>query len=202
MKTFFEKNKIAVIALLVLIIVAVILWLRRRRKGQESGYVMQRGVFDRSTPAPAGGPLTPPGGMPPPPPPGGGTDAPPPPPGGGTPPPPGPTPPPPPPPPYWPPFGYGYPATYYYDPFPRTYIVDEGASERTACYKQVMLNTEAGPKESCLSKSQYVEYLRNRIRGLQVAYDNAMSDMLFGRAWKISQLIKRAEKSLAYELGY
>lgn len=195
-----------VIALGVLIAIIVILWLRRRRKGQESGYVMQRGVFDRSTPAPAGGPLvspTPPPPMPPPPPPGDSAPPPPtPPPADGTPP-----PPPgghPPPPPYpWPPFGYGYPVTYYYDPFPRTYIIDEGAS-RTAsdCYKQVLLNTEAGPKETCLSKTQYIEYLKNRIRGLEGAYDSAMSDLLFGRAWKISQLIKRAEKSLAYELGY
>ena len=59
-----------------------------------------------------------------------------------------------------------------------------------------------GQKETCLSKKQYIEYLKNRIQGLQMAYEDAMGGLYLGRAWKISSLINRTQKALNAEYGY
>jgi hypothetical protein len=53
-----------------------------------------------------------------------------------------------------------------------------------------------------MSKSQYIKYLQDRINALEVAYDNAISDFLFAKAFRISREIKAQETQLKYYRGY
>jgi hypothetical protein len=53
-----------------------------------------------------------------------------------------------------------------------------------------------------MSKSQYVKYLQDRINGLEVAYDNAISDFMLGRAFRISKEIRALKGQLEIQLGY
>lgn len=229
---FEKNKVVVLVLVVLAIIGIVILMRRRKspiRSAEESGLIPAPG--SRGTFGPGSGGTTPMGGpmpvmppappMPPPPappvpppaPPVPPPPVPPPPPDGGGPPPPPPPPPgscggvgqPPCPPPYWPPFGgwggyggYGFP--YYYDPFPRTYIIEDAG--KNDCYQRVTLNTEMGQKETCLNKKQYIEYLKNRIQGLQAAYEDAMSGLYLGRAWKISNLLNKTQKALNAEYGY
>jgi hypothetical protein len=59
-----------------------------------------------------------------------------------------------------------------------------------------------GQKEACLDKKQYIEYLKNRIQGLQAAYEDAMSGLYLGRAWKISNMLNKTQRVLNAEYGY
>ena len=170
-----DKKKMMVVAVVLLAVIGIIIWLRSR-KSQESNYVMPRGFFP-STPAPT--PTPPPEPTPTPTPPPGDSM--------GTPP-PAPTPPPPinsgnPAVPY-PPYGYGYPGPMYYNPFPRTYIVDEARPNRY------------------MNKGEYIQTLINSINVLEDRYDQAISDLTFGRAIRIANQIKGLRADLKAQLRY
>jgi hypothetical protein len=73
-----------------------------------------------------------------------------------------------------PPFPPSFPPwPIYYDPFPRTYIIDAGNEEQ-----QPMSRTR-----------QYIDYLRKSIDALENAYDNAINDFMLLKAYRISQQI-------------
>ena len=177
-----DKKKVIAVIVVLLVVIGIVLWLRRRKK-EESGYVMARGFFPTdggSTPPPTAPPApTPPPGDGAPPPGGdgimGGPPMPPPPSGGGHPY-PGPYP-------SWPVIPY-YPAPVYYDPFPRTVVVND---------------TENNGR---VSRSQYVSYLRKAIDSLEIAYDDAVSDFMFRRAYKISKQIDDLREKLIEQIRY
>jgi hypothetical protein len=163
----------------------VLLLIKRKSKPQESGFVAPRGFF------PGGGTTTP--TTPTPPmdiPDGRGAGG-----GGGTVmdipptdiPPVTPMPPTPPNPSYpypsYPVLPY-YPAPVYYNPFPRTYNVINYSQNQN------------------MNKGQYIDYLQKQINSLEFEYDDALSSLMFGRAYKISKVINSLKDKLRIQLGY
>ena len=171
-----DKKKMMVVAVVLLAVIGIIIWLRSR-KSQESNYrqVMPRGFFP-STPMPTPTPPPPPEPTPTPTPPPGDSIM-------GMPP-PAPTPPPINPAVPYPPYGYGYPGPMYYNPFPRTYIVDEARSNRS------------------MNKGEYIQTLINAINVLEDRYDQAISDLTFGIAIRIANQIKGLRADLKTQLRY
>lgn len=169
MKEFLkDKKKVILAAILILAIIALILWSRRQKTDKsidESNYVEPRGFF------PGGG-----GGLPAP------SPA------------PTPTPSPTPTPtptgshhphhPYYPNYPY-YPGPVYYNPFPRTYIIDEVDEE----------------DPSNMTRKEYIEYLRKKIIVLEAAHDRAISTLKIGKAYRISKEIDKVEAVLDKYLG-
>jgi hypothetical protein len=72
----------------------------------------------------------------------------------------------------------------YYNPFPRTYIVDEARPNRS------------------MNKGEYIQTLINSINVLEDRYDQAISDLTFGRAIRIANQIKGLRADLKAQLRY
>jgi len=191
MKDLFKDKKMVILGIvIILVIIGVIIWLRRKKK-EESGFVMSRGFFPSDTTSiPISTPTIPP---------------------------PAPAPAPAPAPEFsasssdsmgvspaassptpamyphhlYPPYqGGGYPMVSYpygvsyppaYYPFPRTYEVVSQAP---------------------VNKGEYIDYLQRQIAALELAYDDAISNFMFGRAFKISRRINELSSTLHTQLGY
>jgi hypothetical protein len=52
-----------------------------------------------------------------------------------------------------------------------------------------------------MSTKEYIKYLQHRINALEVAYDNAISDLMFGRALRIKRQIRAMKAQLESYYG-
>ncbi len=186
-----DKKKVTIAVILItLVIIGIALWLRRR-KGQESGYVPQRGFFPTnsggSTPSPT--PSTPPPSdsapSPSPAPPSSAPE---------------PTPDPAPPtsgPDPSPSPSSSYPYPYYnpyYNPMYNPYYYNQ-----YPVYPQPYRSYRPSME---FNKGEYIALLQKQIAALEVEYDNAISDLMFGKAYRLSKKIDALQETLDAQLGY
>ncbi len=107
------------------------------------------------------------------------------------------------------PYPYPYPLPIYggFQPYavipPLPVVASESAKEMVAeekCYKKVKILGEE--KETCfITKKDYMNFLKRSYNALVDSYNDALSTLSFGNAFKISKVMRKVKGDINSELG-